>query len=137
GSARWHLVATFYHAFVRPEGQEHQVRELGFRNGWIRISGWIPERLEGELRLDPAARAALEGDPLLQVMPVPGGAVRVSARLPDRQEAYREMVRAGFRALLRAAAGRGQPLAPLAAGVAALTVARRAVEAGFPSGGAC
>ncbi|HEY8394503.1 MAG TPA: Gfo/Idh/MocA family oxidoreductase, partial [Thermaerobacter sp.] len=47
GSARWHLVATFYHAFVRPEGQEHQVRELGFRNGWIRISGWIPERLEG------------------------------------------------------------------------------------------
>ena len=136
GGAGWHLAASFYHAFVRPEGREHQVRELGFRNGWLRIAGWIPERLEGELRLDPDGRKALESDPLVEVTVGPGDAVRVAARLPDRQEVYREMVRAGFRALLAAAAGRGRPLAPLDAGVAALAVARRAVEAAGGAGGA-
>ncbi|PZN07137.1 MAG: gfo/Idh/MocA family oxidoreductase, partial [Bacillota bacterium] len=136
GCGSWHLAASFYHAFVRPEGREHQVRELGFHNGWLRVVGWIPEGLEGELKLAPEGRKALQDDPLVKVIEGPGDTVRVSVRLPDRQEAYREMVRAGFRALLETAAGRGRPLAPLAAGVTALAVARRATEAARPAGAA-
>lgn len=125
----WHLVASFYHGFVRPAGDEHQVRELGFSRGWIRLYGWVPERLEAELDLPPEARAALAQDPLVQTAPAPGGRTRVTAALGDRDEAYRAMIRAGFDALLAAACGEGQPLAPLAAGVEALAVATAAGRA--------
>lgn len=120
----WHLVASFYHAFVRAPGDERQVRELAFARGFVRVFGWVPEYLEADLDLPEGARAALAEDPLLRVEPGPGGRVRVQAALPDRQEAYRAMVRAGFQRLLAAAAGQGEPLAPLAAGVLALATAR-------------
>jgi len=175
----WHLVASFYHGFVR-SADEHQVRELGFTAGWLRIDDWIPRRLTGELRLtpeavraleeiaraeltafgcdpavrtgagvaprghDPAGRAAAEqagpvnssgnrtlagqapAGPTLLVLPLGDNRVRVDIHLEGGEPLYREMVRRGFMQLRRAAAGAGEPLAPLEAGANALAVAEAA-----------
>ncbi|MFO7274078.1 MAG: Gfo/Idh/MocA family oxidoreductase [Bacillota bacterium] len=130
----WHLVATFYHGFVR-ERDEHQVRELGFAAGWLRIEDWIPRRLTGVLRLEPGAVQALQEAAAdlvpVAVRPLSDGRFWVEAEVAGGEESYREMIREGFVRLRRAAAGLGEPLAPLTAGAAALRVAEAASRGGW------
>ncbi|MBY6275044.1 MAG: gfo/Idh/MocA family oxidoreductase [Symbiobacterium thermophilum] len=130
----WHLAATFYHGFVRRR-DEHQVRELGFTAGWLRIEDWIPRRLTGVLRVEPEAARALQEAAAdlvrVEVRPLPDGRTWVEAAVAGGEATYREMIREGFVRLRRAAEGEGEPLAPLTAGVAALQVAEAASAGGW------
>ncbi|MBT9260103.1 MAG: Gfo/Idh/MocA family oxidoreductase [Clostridiales bacterium] len=108
---------TFFHSFTRPPGDEMQVRLLAFSKGWLRIEGWIPSRLEGEV--------AAEGEDLLKPLresslsweaePSDRGRWRLKVTVPDPQEEYRWAIALGVKAWMA-----GKPLATLADGGRAL-----------------
>lgn len=137
------VLAGHYHGFTRPTPLEMTTLTLVFQQAYLRIEGWIPVRLDGTAWVDDAAAARLAA-PWLSVSEerLPTGRGRFLGRgkaftasrklalradLGDRQELYRECIRAGWRNLLRAIADPGfRPAADLTDALSALRVAAAA-----------
>lgn len=113
------VLATHYHGFTRPGPFERTTLTLVFQRAYLDIEGWIAVRLRGDALLDNAAEARLRSVPWLRMAAAPGHGgegcdftgrgrsftarrrVVLNGDLGDRQELYRESIRAGWRDLLR------------------------------------
>lgn len=123
------VLATYYHAFTRPRGLARASLRLTFRRGFADLYGWIPERLDLAGVMSPEEAAAFTLHPGAQVLAREGDRLEVRIVLPDRQELYRDAIRAAFTDLLRRAADQAhRPAVTLADAVAALHLARAATD---------
>jgi predicted dehydrogenase len=128
-------IGRYYHEFGWPQKVERTHGIVFFRDGYVEIDGWIPERVHG--RVDaPAATLEALVRPLCPALEVreDSGVASFDGRFPDRQAAYRSAIVDGMRDVIakhRAPSHRTVVSAHDARDSLSLALgARRAVETG-------
>lgn len=137
-------VASYFHGFTKPGLFERTWVRLQFQRAYLEVEGWIACRVRGEYLAEGAEPLGrlLAGTPWLKVeaaRPLEGSNGHLTGRgqpfeawaniclagdLGDRQEIYRDSIRAGLRDLLLAAAHPNHtPAASLCRAQTALEVA--------------
>jgi predicted dehydrogenase len=91
------MVGRYYHEFAFPREVEYAASTVMFDRGRIRLEGWIPIRLTGEVLASSDAVLHAASDIHVQVMEERDGVAQFSAEVPDRQVAYRDAISAGMR----------------------------------------
>jgi predicted dehydrogenase len=128
-------LGSYYHEFAFPHAVEHTLGIVIFRRGFVKIEGWIPERLDGKV-MAPAEALRQAIGPLQLPFDLweEGEVTRFAVEFTDRREAYQAAITRGMRELIACQRDAGAALTVslqnARESLALALAARRATETG-------